>query len=120
MISKGLQCVGGEVVVAVEEKHIVARCTVEPSVAGSREPTVGLMDCVYSSIASGIEVDYLATAIGRAIVDAESLPIGKRLAEQAVEAAATEMTEEATEATETLEDALTEAATDAVEEVVAQ
>lgn len=37
-----------------------------------------------------------------------------------VEAAATEMTEEATEATENLEDALTEAATEAVEEVVAQ
>jgi hypothetical protein len=42
------------------------------------------------------------------------------MAEQTVEAAATEMTEEATEATETLTDAAAEVATDAVEEVVAQ
>lgn len=75
-------------VVAVEEEDVVAPGVVEAGVARGAEAAVGLGDDVDAAVARSVVGQYGGAAVGRAVVDADGLPVAAGLRQHAVEALA--------------------------------
>lgn len=84
----GFQGIVFQPVVAVQEKDVISFCRIHPRIAGRRKAGIGLPYDPQPLVLGRIIVQYRRRAIGRAVIYADGLPVGKGLVEDAVKAIA--------------------------------